>query len=86
MWRKDDLYDLVVVLGHNDSPVVPGAGSAIFMHVALPDYAPTEGCIALALADLVELVRCARPGDAVRVAVSARAQAGDTRSETDRRR
>jgi L,D-peptidoglycan transpeptidase YkuD (ErfK/YbiS/YcfS/YnhG family) len=86
MWRKDDLYDLVVVLGHNDSPVVPGAGSAIFMHVALPDYAPTEGCIALALADLVELVRGAKPGDALRVAFSARAGTGDPRSETDRRR
>lgn len=68
MWREDGVYDVVVVLGYNDAPVVPGAGSAIFMHVARPDYAATEGCIALALEDLVELVSRAAPGDAVRVA------------------
>lgn len=52
LWRNDELYDLVVVLGHNDDPVVPGAGSAIFLHVARPDYAPTEGCIAVKLEHL----------------------------------
>src|SRR5579859_1914058 len=68
IWREDGVYDLVVVLGYNDAPVVRGAGSAIFMHVARADYAATEGCIALALDDLVELVSLAAPGDAVRVA------------------
>jgi L,D-peptidoglycan transpeptidase YkuD (ErfK/YbiS/YcfS/YnhG family) len=69
MWREDGVYDLVVVLGYNDTPVVPGAGSAIFVHVARPDYAVTEGCIAVALKDLVELVNRAAPGDALRVAL-----------------
>ena len=69
MWRQDGVYDLVVVLGYNDAPVVQGAGSAIFMHVARSDYAATEGCIALALDDLLELVSRAAPGDAVRLAV-----------------
>ncbi|MCQ8277283.1 L,D-transpeptidase family protein [Acetobacteraceae bacterium KSS8] len=48
MWRDDALYDLVGELGWNDSPRVPGRGSAIFLHVAPPDGAPTAGCIALA--------------------------------------
>jgi L,D-peptidoglycan transpeptidase YkuD (ErfK/YbiS/YcfS/YnhG family) len=52
LWRHDSLYDIIGVLGWNDAPVVPGRGSAIFLHVARPDYAPTEGCIALAPADL----------------------------------
>jgi L,D-peptidoglycan transpeptidase YkuD (ErfK/YbiS/YcfS/YnhG family) len=52
LWRQDALYDIVGVLGWNDAPVVRGRGSAIFLHVARPDYAPTEGCIALALPDL----------------------------------
>ncbi|MDE2227613.1 MAG: L,D-transpeptidase family protein [Alphaproteobacteria bacterium] len=52
LWRADRLYDLVVVLGYNDDPVIAGAGSAIFLHVASPDYAPTEGCVALAPDDL----------------------------------
>jgi L,D-peptidoglycan transpeptidase YkuD (ErfK/YbiS/YcfS/YnhG family) len=67
MTRDDHLYDVVVVLGHNDDPVVPGAGSAIFLHVARDDYGPTEGCVALALPDLLALLREAAPGSAVEV-------------------
>ena len=61
MWREDGLYDVVVVLGHNDEPVVPGAGSAIFKHVAAPDLTPTAGCVALAREDLLSILR-ALPG------------------------
>jgi L,D-peptidoglycan transpeptidase YkuD (ErfK/YbiS/YcfS/YnhG family) len=56
MWRVDGLYDVVVIIGHNDEPVVPGKGSAIFLHAASPDYRPTEGCIALARGDLLALL------------------------------
>ncbi|HEY8611669.1 MAG TPA: L,D-transpeptidase family protein [Roseomonas sp.] len=52
LWRDDSLYDIIGVLGWNDDPVVSGRGSAIFLHVARPDYAPTEGCVALAPLDL----------------------------------
>ena len=47
MWRDDELYDALVVIGYNMDPVIPGAGSAIFLHVAAPDFAPTAGCIAI---------------------------------------
>lgn len=57
MWREDGLYDLVVVLGHNDDPVLPGAGSAIFLHVAAPAGTPTAGCVALAREDLLSVLR-----------------------------
>ncbi len=57
MWRDDGLYDVVGVLGHNDEPPVPGEGSAIFLHVARPDYGPTEGCVALALPDLLSVLQ-----------------------------
>ena len=67
MWRDDGLYDLVLVLGHNDDPPVAGMGSAIFLHLARPDYAPTEGCVALARPDLEELLAAAQPGDAVEI-------------------
>lgn len=65
LWRDDHLYDLVVVLGHNDDPPRPGLGSAIFLHCAKPDWRPTEGCVALAHADLRDLLREARPEDSV---------------------
>jgi L,D-peptidoglycan transpeptidase YkuD (ErfK/YbiS/YcfS/YnhG family) len=67
MWRKDDVYDVVVELGYNDDQVIPGKGSAIFLHVARHDYAPTEGCVALAQTDLLALLACAKPGDVLRV-------------------
>jgi L,D-peptidoglycan transpeptidase YkuD (ErfK/YbiS/YcfS/YnhG family) len=56
LWRNDEVYDVVAVLGWNDQPVVKGRGSGIFLHVARPDYAPTEGCVALALPDLTRLL------------------------------
>jgi L,D-peptidoglycan transpeptidase YkuD (ErfK/YbiS/YcfS/YnhG family) len=52
LWRDDDVYDIIGVLGWNDAPVRPGLGSAIFLHIARPDFAPTDGCIALAPDDL----------------------------------
>ena|ERR1700722_2620074 len=57
MWRDDHLYDVVVVLGHNDRPVVPKMGSAIFFHVARPDYSPSAGCVTLALEDVLMVLR-----------------------------
>ena len=67
MWREDALYDLVVVLGHNDDPVVAGAGSAIFMHLARPGYTPTEGCVALARQDLLHLLTQCGPDSIIRI-------------------
>lgn len=67
LWREDSVYDVIVILGHNDSPAVPGGGSAIFMHVARPDYGPTEGCVALALEDLLEVLALCRQGDTITI-------------------
>ena len=47
LWRDDRLYDLVVVLDYNLRPAKPGRGSAIFLHLATPDFAPTAGCVAV---------------------------------------
>jgi L,D-peptidoglycan transpeptidase YkuD (ErfK/YbiS/YcfS/YnhG family) len=67
MWREDGLYDLVVVLGHNDDPPVPDLGSAIFLHCAREDHGPTEGCVALAKMDVLAFLAAARPGDRVEI-------------------
>ena len=56
LWRVDRVYDLIVILGHNDAPVVPGLGSAVFFHVAQQDYAPTAGCVAVAAGDLLTIL------------------------------
>jgi len=56
LWRADSLYDIVVVLGYNDAPVIAGKGSAIFLHVAAEDFAPTEGCVAMKKEELLALL------------------------------
>lgn len=56
LWRGDHLYDLIVVVGYNDAPVVPGKGSAIFLHLARSDYAPTAGCVAFARRHLLAIL------------------------------
>ena len=63
LWREDGLYDLILVIGHNDDPVVPGLGSAVFVHCARGDLGPTQGCVALKKRDLVRLVRAATTQD-----------------------
>jgi L,D-peptidoglycan transpeptidase YkuD (ErfK/YbiS/YcfS/YnhG family) len=65
LWRADDIYDLIVVLGHNDDPAVPGLGSAIFLHLARPDFSPTAGCIALSRDDLLAVLGTAELGSTV---------------------
>ncbi len=67
LWRDDALYDVIGVLGWNDAPVERGRGSAIFLHISRPDFAPTDGCIALPRADLLTLL--ARGLTALRVLV-----------------
>ena len=67
LWRDDGLYNIIVVLGHNDAPPVPGKGSAIFIHIARPDYRGTEGCIALSEPDLETLLGLAHYETFIRI-------------------
>ena len=56
MWRADGIYDLLAVVGYNINPTRPGAGSAIFLHIARPNFAPTEGCVAIERSALLNLI------------------------------
>ena len=47
LFRNDDLYDLICVLNYNRNPILPGKGSAIFLHVCSNDFGHTEGCVAI---------------------------------------
>lgn len=58
LWRDDSLYDLLVVLDWNLEPAIGNRGSAIFLHLARADAAPTEGCIAMGRAAMQRLLRC----------------------------
>lgn len=63
LWRDDAVYDVIIVLGHNDAPPVPGLGSAIFLHATRPDRRPTEGCVAIDGAALARLLPRLAAGD-----------------------
>ena len=65
--RDDALYDVVVEIGYNDDPPVPGRGSAIFMHIARAGYSPTEGCVALARPDLEVVLAHLEPGSTIHI-------------------
>ena len=60
--RDDPLYDIILVLGHNDAPPVPHKGSAIFFHI-WNDSRPTEGCVAIARDAMDRILPLLRPGD-----------------------
>jgi L,D-peptidoglycan transpeptidase YkuD (ErfK/YbiS/YcfS/YnhG family) len=67
MWREDGLYDALVVIGYNLDPVVPGAGSAIFLHIAAPDFTPTAGCVAVDKSVLLGLLPLLGPGSQISI-------------------
>jgi len=67
LFREDDVYDVIVPLGYNDRPVIAGKGSAIFVHIAKPGYEGTEGCVALKLADLLDILRHCGPDATIRI-------------------
>ena len=70
LWRDDHVYDLIVQVGYNDDPIRAGNGSAIFMHIARPDYDATEGCIALSRDHLLEILRGCGPEAALTIPTS----------------
>jgi L,D-peptidoglycan transpeptidase YkuD (ErfK/YbiS/YcfS/YnhG family) len=61
LWRADRLYDFIIELDHNTRPRVSGRGSAVFVHVARPGFAPTAGCVALQAQALRRLIALAGP-------------------------
>jgi L,D-peptidoglycan transpeptidase YkuD (ErfK/YbiS/YcfS/YnhG family) len=56
LYRKDNLYDLVLVLNYNINPIIKNKGSAIFLHIAQDSYKKTKGCIALKKKHLILLI------------------------------
>ncbi|MBM3469134.1 MAG: hypothetical protein FJX71_06885 [Alphaproteobacteria bacterium] len=56
LWREDNVYDILLVVGYNDSPSIPPKGSAIFIHLMNEAQTPTEGCIALSRKDIIDIL------------------------------
>ncbi|MCC8954799.1 L,D-transpeptidase family protein, partial [Bradyrhizobium sp. Pear77] len=59
--REDHLYDFIVEIDHNAAPRVAGRGSAVFLHLARPNFAPTAGCVSMTKASMLRLLRRMSP-------------------------
>ena len=57
LWRKDILYNIVIVIGYNDNPVIKGKGSAIFLHLSKKNIITTDGCIAIEKKNMINLLK-----------------------------
>lgn len=57
LYKKDNTYDIILVLSYNTNPVVKNKGSAIFLHVAKKNYKYTNGCIAVYKTSLKKIVK-----------------------------
>ena len=47
LWKKENVYDIIIVIDYNLNPLIKNKGSAIFLHIAKRKYQPTNGCIAV---------------------------------------
>ena len=57
LYKKDNVYDIILVLNYNMNPVVKNKGSAIFIHVTKTNYKKTEGCIAIKRIHLLKIIK-----------------------------
>ena len=57
LYRRENIYDIILVLNFNMNPVIKNKGSAIFIHIAKKNYKKTEGCVALKRIHLLKILR-----------------------------
>ena len=67
LYRRESIYDIIVVIDFNMTPIKKGKGSAIFIHLASKNYKPTLGCIALKKQDLILLLNKISKNDKIKL-------------------
>ena len=67
LFRKDNIYNIIIVIDFNMSPIIKGKGSAIFIHLATKNYKPTQGCIALNIKDIRLLLKKISKKDKIKI-------------------
>ena len=69
LYKKRNIYDVILVLNYNMQPVIKNKGSAIFIHVATKNFRRTEGCIALKKGDLLEIIKKVKKNTKVKIEI-----------------
>ena len=67
LYRKDNIYDLILVLDYNLKPIIKNKGSAIFIHISRKDYQPTRGCIGLKKKNLLKLIQSIKKEEKIKI-------------------
>jgi len=57
LYKKENIYDIILVLNYNMNPILKGRGSAIFIHISKKNYKKTEGCVAIKKIDLLKILK-----------------------------
>jgi L,D-peptidoglycan transpeptidase YkuD (ErfK/YbiS/YcfS/YnhG family) len=65
--REDHLYDFIVEIDHNTSPRIAGRGSAVFLHLARDNFAPTAGCVSMTKSAMLHLLKRLGPGTRIEI-------------------
>jgi L,D-peptidoglycan transpeptidase YkuD (ErfK/YbiS/YcfS/YnhG family) len=65
--REDHLYDFIVEIDHNTSPRIAGRGSAVFLHLARDNFAPTAGCVSMTKSAMLHLLQRLGPGTRIEI-------------------
>ena len=69
LYKKENIYDIILVLNYNMNPVKKNKGSAIFIHVAKNNFKKTEGCIAIKKQSLIKLLEKINPNTKVKISL-----------------
>ncbi len=67
LYRRENIYDIILVLNYNMNPIKKNKGSAIFIHIAKKNYKKTEGCVAIKKVELLRLLKFLRSGTIVKI-------------------
>ena len=67
LYKKENIYDIVLVLDYNMNPIIKNKGSAIFIHVAKKNFKKTEGCIALRKIHLLKIINLLESNTKVKI-------------------
>jgi L,D-peptidoglycan transpeptidase YkuD (ErfK/YbiS/YcfS/YnhG family) len=67
LYKKENIYDLILVLNYNMNPVKKNRGSAIFIHIAKNNYSNTAGCIAIKKNHFLKILKDIKSDTSVKI-------------------
>ena len=69
LYKRENVYDIILVLNYNMNPVKKNKGSAIFIHITKNNFKKTEGCVAIKKLNLIKLLKVIGPNTKVKISL-----------------